>query len=163
VNVYYTADVRSVIARAVAAPSELTIRPIAEADISALAETYLRAYHPAAADDLNAAVAEMKSVFDGAWGILWPEASPTGWRSGELVGVVQAVRRASMDDAPGCPWLIEVFTDPRHRRTGIARALVGNACRVMNEAGERQVGLTVDDGNITALAMYKSLGFSAAN
>ncbi len=67
-----------------------------------------------------------------------------------------------MDDAPDCPWLIEVFTDPRRRRTGLARALVMSACRVIAAAGETRVGLTVDEGNLAALTLYKSLGFGPA-
>jgi GNAT superfamily N-acetyltransferase len=161
-NVYYTADVRSVIDQSPALPGGVAVRPIAETDMPALAETFLRAYGPAAAGNLNHAVAEMASAFKGAWGVLWPEASPGAWKGDELVGVVQSVRRAAWEDAPACPWLIDVFTDPLHRRAGIARALITIACRVLDAAGEPCVGLTVDDANVAALALYKSLGFSEA-
>jgi N-alpha-acetyltransferase 10/11 len=162
VDIYCIADVRSVIGRSSALPGGVIVRPIAETDIPALAEMYLRAYGPAAVGSPGDAVAEMRSAFDGTWGVLWPEASPAAWRGDELAGVVQSVRRPSMDDAPECPWLIEVFTDPRHRRAGIARALVAVACRAMEAAGESRVGLTVDDHNMAALALYRSLGFSEA-
>jgi ribosomal protein S18 acetylase RimI-like enzyme len=59
-------------------------------------------------------------------------------------------------------WLIDIFTDPRHRRAGIARALIAVACRVFESAGEPRIGLTVDDNNVAALARYQSLGFAAA-
>ena len=159
-NVYYLADVCSVIDRSPALPTGLAIRSIADTDLTVLAETYLRAFGPAAVASLNDAVEEMKAAADGAWGEMWPEASPAAWRDGELAGVVQTVRRPSWEDAPDCPWLIDVFTDPRHRRTGIASVLIGAACRVMGTAGEERVGLTVDDGNLAAVALYKSLGFS---
>jgi ribosomal protein S18 acetylase RimI-like enzyme len=133
-------------------------------DIPALAELYLRAYD-LRANAFGDAAAEMASAFDGSWGVLWPDASPGAWLASELVGVVQAVRRPSresMPDAPDCPWLIEVFTDPRHRRAGLARALMVVACGVMDAAGEGRVGLTVDDDNVAAVALHKSLGFSEA-
>ena len=144
-------------------PGGATIQPIMEADIPALAELYLRAY------DLrdkrfSDAVREMKSAFDGSWGVLWRSASPVAWIGNEPVAVVQAVRRPSresMPDAPDCPWLIEVFTDPRYRRAGLARALMAAACEVMDAAGESRVGLTVDDDNVAAVALYTSLGFAA--
>jgi ribosomal protein S18 acetylase RimI-like enzyme len=66
-----------------------------------------------------------------------------------------------MPGTPDCPWLIEVFTDPRHRRAGLARALMAAACAVIDAAAEGRVGLTVDDDNAAAVALYKSLGFSA--
>lgn len=161
-NVYYVADVRSVVGRSPALPRGVTVRPIVLADIPALAELYLRAYD-LRDKTFGDAVAEMTSAFDGSWGALWPDASPAAWIGSELVAVVQAVRRPSreaMPDAPHCPWLIEVFTDPRHRRAGLARALMAIACGVMDAAGEGRVGLTVDEDNIAAVALYKSLGFS---
>jgi N-alpha-acetyltransferase 10/11 len=141
----------------------VTVRPTVQPDIPALAELYLRAYD-LRDKTFGDAVAEMASAFDGSWGVLWPDASPAAWIGNELVAVVQAVRRPSresMPDAPGCPWLIEVFTDPRHRRSGLARALIAVACAVMDAAGEGRVGLTVDDDNVPAVTLYKSLGFRA--
>lgn len=144
-------------------PGGVTVRPVVRADIPALAELYLRAYDPRA-KTFGDAVAEIASAFDGSWGVLWPDASPAAWIGSELVAVVQAVRRPSresMPDAPDCPWLIEVFTDPRHRRIGLARALIAVACGVMDAVGDGCVGLTVDNDNIAAIALYESLGFSA--
>jgi N-alpha-acetyltransferase 10/11 len=144
-------------------PDGVTVRPILQVDIPALAELYLRAYD-LRDKTFGDALAEMTSAFDGSWGVLWPDASPAAWIGNELVAVVQAVQRpsrGSMPDAPDCPWLIEVFTDPRHRRAGLARGLMAVACGVMRAAGEDWVGLTVDDDNVAAVALYKSLGFSA--
>ena len=142
--------------------TSVLVRPIVPADVPALADLYLRAYE-SQTQTIDDATAEMRSAFEGTWGVLWPEASPAAWIDHEPVAVVQAVRRPakdSMPDAPDCPWLIEVFTDPRYRRTGLARGLVAVACGVMQASGERRVGLTVDGDNIPAVALYKSLGFS---
>jgi ribosomal protein S18 acetylase RimI-like enzyme len=160
VNLYYLADISSVIDRSPVLPGGVTIRPVAEDDIPLMAGPYLRAFGPAAVTSVDDAVAELSASLGGAWGVPWPEASLAAWRDGELAGAVLAVRRPSWKDAPGYPWLIDVFTDPCHRRAGIARALIGAACRVMSTAGEPRVGLTVDDENRAALTLYKSLGFS---
>jgi N-alpha-acetyltransferase 10/11 len=160
VNVYYLADVGSVIDRSPALPPDVTVRSVVETDMLVLAQTFQRSYGQAAVGTVDDAVKEMTAAFGGAWGTLWPEASPAAWRGGELAGVVQAVQRPSWEGAPDCPWLIDVFTDPGHRRAGIAGALIGVACRVMSASGEPRVGLTVDDGNLAAVTLYKSLGFS---
>jgi GNAT superfamily N-acetyltransferase len=163
-NVYYIADVRCVLSQAPAMPASVTVRPVAPADLPALAGLFLRVYE-SRIEIFDEAAAEMRSAFDGTWGVLWPEASLSAWRGDELVAVVQTVHRPSresMPTAPDCPWLIDVFTHPRHRRTGLARGLVIAACEVMQAAGEERVGLTVDDDNIPAVALYKSLGFAAA-
>jgi N-alpha-acetyltransferase 10/11 len=164
VNIYYLAEVRSVIDRAQALPDGVTVRPVVESDIPALATTFLRSYGPAVVAGIDEAVAEIRSVFDGRWGVPWPEASPAAWLGEELTGAVLSVRRPSteMGNAPSCPWLTDVFTDPRYRRGGIARGLLGAACRVMEAAGESRVGLTVDDENDAAVALYRTLGFVKA-
>ena len=161
-NVYFVANVRSIAGRSPVLPGNVTVRPIVQAGIPALAELYLRAYD-LRAETFDDAAAEMASAFDGSWAALWPDASPGAWIGDDLVAVVQAVRRPSresMPDAPDCPWLIEVFIDPRHRRAGLARGLMAVACGVMDAGGESRVGLTVDDENAAAAALYKSLGFS---
>lgn len=158
VNIYLVAAVSSVLKRSSELPAGLQMRQIAETDIDTLAALYLRAYDLPDAD-LDAAVSEMQSAFDGTWGALWPQASPAAYVGDDLVAVVQTVRRPSMSDAPSCPWLIEVFTDPSCRRIGLARGLIGAACGVVASAGEAQVGLTVDDTNRPAAALYSSLGF----
>ena len=160
-NVYQVADVRSVVSRSPARPAHIEVRSMAATDIPALAELYLRAYDEPGTTREDA-VAEMRSAFDGTWGDLWPEASPVAWIGDDPVAVVQSVRRPSMDDALDCPWLIEVFTDPHQRSAGLARMLLGVACSVMEQAGERRVGLTVDDANTPALTLYRALGFSRA-
>jgi GNAT superfamily N-acetyltransferase len=162
VNVYYVAEVASVIRRAGAVPGEVAVRPAGETDIPELARLYLRAYDPPAVRTLDEAVAEMTSSLDGTWGEPWPAASPAAWIGGDLAAAVQLVRRPApqaMPGAPDCPWLIEVFTDPEHRRRGLARGLLSVACGELAAAGEPQVGLTVSTGNAAALALYTSLDF----
>ena len=46
-NVYYVADVRRVLGKSPVAPAGVNVRTSTEADVSALADLYRRAYHPA--------------------------------------------------------------------------------------------------------------------
>jgi N-alpha-acetyltransferase 10/11 len=161
VNIYYFADVRSVADRSRDVPAGVTVRPVAEDDLAALAAAFQRAYGSAVAASRDDAVREMTEAFGGTWGEFWPEASPAAWKDGELAGAVLTVRRPSWENAPDCPWLIDVFTDPLYRRAGIARVLIGAACRVIGAAGETRVGLTVEDENDPAVGLYWSLGFTA--
>jgi N-alpha-acetyltransferase 10/11 len=160
-NIYYFADSRSVAGQPRDLPDGVTIRPVAENELPALAAMFQRAYGPAVAPSLDEAAAEMTGALGGIWGEFWPEASPAGWKDGELAGAVLTVRRPSWQNAPDCPWLIDVFTDPLYRRTGIARCLISTASRAIAVAGETRVGLTVDDENHAAIALYRSLGFTA--
>jgi ribosomal protein S18 acetylase RimI-like enzyme len=162
VNVYYLADVSAVVDGSPALAGGVTIRSIADTDIPPLAATYLRAFGPVVGENLEDAAAQLKATFAGARGVLWAEASLAAWEDDEVTGAVLAVRRPSWKDAPDYPWLIDVFTDPRHRRAGVARALLVESCRVISAAGEPRVGLTVDDANLPAVALYRSLGFSQA-
>ena len=138
-NVYYVTNVQSQLGEAPTAPAGVELRPSSQADVSALAELYARAYD-LGSDAYGPAVAEMESAFDGTWGALWPEASPVAWMGSKPVAVVQTVRRPAWEGAPDCPWLIEVFTDPDHRRGSFARTLVRVACAVIAEAGKSASG-----------------------
>lgn len=157
-DVYLVAEVRSVHLPA-AMPGGVKTRSIERSDVPALAALYMSAYLQTLTQTINEAVAEMESAFDGTWGQLWNEASPAAWVGEEPIAVVQTVRRASWEGAPDLPWIIEAFTAPRHRRLGVARSLLAATCRVLEAGGERSVGLTVDQTNIPAVTLYRSLGF----
>ena len=158
-DIYLTATVQAPSGEPMVVPEGVDVRPISAADLNAVAELYRRAYG-LGADALGDAVAEMASAFDGTWGALWPDASPVAWIGPTPVAVVATVRRPVMEDAPRCPWLIEVFTDPAHRRASLARTLLRAACTVIARAGEERVGLTVDMDNTPAVRLYRSLGFT---
>jgi len=157
--VYYTAAIADIITREQALPAGVSVRPLTRDDIPALGQVYLTAYEPAVVSTLEAATGEIASAFDGEWGPLWPEASLGAWLGGHLVCAVQTVRRPAWDPEVNCPWLIEVMTANTSRRLGLARALVVAASHALDVAGEHRVGLTVDDDNLPAVALYASLGF----
>jgi pimeloyl-ACP methyl ester carboxylesterase/ribosomal protein S18 acetylase RimI-like enzyme len=55
--------------------------------------------------------------------------------------------------------LVSMWVDPRHRRRGLARALVDQALRWAVERQAREVILWVVDGNSSARRLYERVGF----
>lgn len=144
-------------------PTGCLMRPCAPGDEEELAYLYFRAYPPGEASaTLEEARADIAVSLAGAYGEFWPSASPVVLCDDALVAAVLTVRRASWEDAPACPYIIEVFTAPEQRRRGLARAVVQAAMAKLHESGEQQVALTVEAENSPALALYASLGFREA-
>jgi ribosomal protein S18 acetylase RimI-like enzyme len=62
--------------------------------------------------------------------------------------------------APGFADLVAIAVDPRHRRKGVARALLAKAVDTVEERGEPGLlALTVADDNHGAIALFRSFGF----
>ncbi|MDC0947779.1 GNAT family N-acetyltransferase [Gammaproteobacteria bacterium] len=61
----------------------------------------------------------------------------------------------------GCVELIELWVDPDHRRNGLAQSLIEALSTTMLDEGAAIIELEVRSKNRAALALYRSLGFSA--
>jgi GNAT superfamily N-acetyltransferase len=59
-------------------------------------------------------------------------------------------------------WLEDVYVGEDARRTGLGRALVEGCLERARERGCRRIQLDCNERNAAALALYESLGFSAA-
>lgn len=55
--------------------------------------------------------------------------------------------------------ILTIAVDPKFRRLGIARSLIENAVRRLQSDRVEQFFLEVNDANLSALALYKSLSF----
>ena len=55
--------------------------------------------------------------------------------------------------------LWNIGVKPAHRRRGVARALLSEACRRRSEAGVRRLFLEVRESNLPAAELYRSFGF----
>jgi ribosomal protein S18 acetylase RimI-like enzyme len=61
----------------------------------------------------------------------------------------------------GVVWSIrDLYVPARHRRQGIARALLGHVIQEAREAGALRVSLQTETDNAPALALYRDLGFT---
>jgi GNAT superfamily N-acetyltransferase len=77
---------------------------------------------------------------------------------GELVAAVMTVNRTPWEGDPSCPFIIEAFTAPEHRRAGLATTLLVTAATAVS-AHDRSIALRVDDTNTDAIRLYEKLGF----
>lgn len=83
----------------------------------------------------------------------------TGETDRDLPTVVGTVE--TQTDGPAA-WISDLYVTPRHRRAGVARALVLDAIRKAIEHGCESVSLRVARKNVGAFDLYASLGFFVA-
>jgi ribosomal protein S18 acetylase RimI-like enzyme len=74
-------------------------------------------------------------------------------RNGELVGVALATH----DGRKG--WINRLAVLPRHRRQGLATKLVAEAEHVLRAQGMTVIGVLIEAGNDTSLALFNKLGY----
>jgi GNAT superfamily N-acetyltransferase len=79
--------------------------------------------------------------------------------SGARIGMVTAQLTVSTAEGGPSGLLEDLFVDPRHRRTGAARALVAAAESWCLERGARRAQLLADKDNASALAFYDEIGY----
>ena len=78
-------------------------------------------------------------------------------------GVCQLRFRHSIwTDAPDC-WLEDLYVEEPARGRGVGSSLVRRACDRANARGARRIELDANEHNRGAIALYESLGFSAAS
>jgi N-alpha-acetyltransferase 10/11 len=133
-------------------PADVVLRTPTRADTTDLGRLYFESYEPgiAAATEVEA-IEDIAATFDGAYGTLSANWSWLAVSGEQLVGALLVVDRAPWPDTPDCPFIIELFTEPTHRRQGLARAVLATATT--------QVALRVSDDNVPALRLYESVGF----
>jgi ribosomal protein S18 acetylase RimI-like enzyme len=78
------------------------------------------------------------------------------WEGGDGIGLAAIF---AVDDAPERMHLVGMWVDPRHRRRGVARALVERAVRWAEQRQAREVILWVADHNTAARMLYERVGF----
>lgn len=60
-------------------------------------------------------------------------------------------------------WIEDVVVDERHRRQGVASALIGEALRLAEVSGAKTVDLTSRPSRQAANSVYRELGFTERN
>jgi N-alpha-acetyltransferase 10/11 len=105
------------------------------------------------------AIEEVRAFFRGGFGEFWSAASGVVETGGRLVAALLAVHRAPWDDTPDCPFITDLFTEPQHRRHGLARGLLLRCLTEASATTRPRVALRADSENVPAMRLYESLGF----
>lgn len=139
--------------------ADYRVRPSRPTDADRLGALYFGSYEAGeASSSLAEAIADVRASFAGEYGDYLFDASPIVEHGSEIVAAVMTVARAPWDDTPDCPFVIELFTDRRHRRRGLAADLVRRAASSLGP-GDTSIALRVAADNTAALALYERLGF----
>ena len=80
-----------------------------------------------------------------------------------LAAAVLTVHRAPWEGTPACPFIVELFTSPAHRRRGLARIALTHTYNAALAAGATAIALRVATDNTPALSLYRDLGFASWN
>ena len=130
----------------------VTTRLVSAADHHTLARLMLDAYRGTIdyeGEDLDDAVGEVGS---------WLGSDPIlAHSAGASMGgdPVSAVMVSVVEDEP---FIGYVFTDPAHKRRGLARLVVANALASLAAAGHRRVVLYITEGNVASERLFGGLG-----
>lgn len=137
----------------------MEVRQTGAADWEVLRELRLRAL--ADAPDAFASTLEKEAAFLEE---VWRQRAEGGAGSGSFIacedgGGIGMARIFAEADTPGRMHLVGMWVDPRHRRRGVAKALVEQAVRWAEERRAREVILWVVDRNLPARRLYERAGF----
>ncbi|MFI7066284.1 GNAT family N-acetyltransferase [Kribbella sp. NPDC050124] len=141
---------------AVIPPAGVVLRAPSPDDTLELGRLYFASYEPGAASATeDEAIDDINLSFAGEYGPLNLTISQLAGVGEQLVGALLVVERAPWPDTPDCPFVIELFTAPTHRRLGIASALLTHAVAVSSSP----LALRVAPTNTVARGLYERLGF----
>jgi GNAT superfamily N-acetyltransferase len=133
-------------------PAGVALRAPSVGDTDALGRLYFASYEPGVAAATEAeAIEDIALTFESAYGTLNLDMSRLAWLDDALIGAILVVDRAPWPDTPHCPFIIELFTAPTHRRQGVARCLLASI--------QGSVALRVAEGNHPAQTLYTTTGF----
>jgi len=143
------------------------IRPAAPADLPIVLDHRRRMFEemgytdPAALDAMTEASTPLLSrgLTDGSYRGWIVEADPGGAVAGGGVLVLDFQAHPA-DPRPKRAFVVNVFTEPAHRRRGLARRIMGTIIDWGRAEGLRSLYLHASDD---ARPLYESLGFSATN
>ena len=141
-------------------PSALTVRPIRDADVPAIATIYAHAVLHGTASfevdppDLAEMSRRMRAIVDGGFPYLVAE------KDGRVLGYAYAglyrtrpAYRNSIENS--------VYVGQDAHRLGVGRALLGELIEIATRAGFRQmIAVIGDSGNAGSIGLHRALGFT---
>ncbi len=157
-NLCMRAPVRRIIREAIALSPKYFVSPLERfiQDKEKISELVLL-YAGVHKKEKNIARVEIDCAIRGEYGSLLPRSSFLALKEGRIVAVALSVHRAPWPGTPDCPFVIDLFTDENNRREGLAKKLIVNVARSLDD--QKYLGLCVDNTNTIAKNLYKQLGF----
>lgn len=146
-----------------AMPASTNIRPLTSADGMLLKHFRLTALHdtPTA---FGSTYAREAAWTDDEW-----QQRAANWSNGTTSNCFVAVDTVGMPagiaagyiaaEEPGIVWLVSMWVSSNHRRQGIGRELVDRVEQWAKSIGASSIQLQVTEGNTTAEALYRQLGY----
>ena len=141
-------------------PQGIEIATLTTFDIPALAALSLEAYgDDVTPEALLETSEELRLTFEGAFGATTEDSFIGAWDGGTLVGAILVVRESPWDDAPDCPFVVDLIVAPDYRRRGIATALISEVATRCSRWGFDSLALRLDTRHGGARELYSVLGF----
>ncbi len=142
-------------------PEGVRLRIATDADRTALVDLHARAYRGRLdrylfyrdPDDRKDAERLLADLYGGRWGPPIVDASVVAEEAGSVVGACLAVR------PPYGALIADVMVDPAAQGRGIGRAVLEASVTALERAGEKNIVLTVTEGNSSAAGLYERVGF----
>jgi GNAT superfamily N-acetyltransferase len=148
-------------AREVSSLVDVEVRRVHAADWKQLREVRLRAL--ADAPDSFASTLEREAAFSED---VWRQRAEGGPGSVTFIagadGVAVGMAAVIAEPVPGRAQLVGMWVDPRHRRRGLAQALIGHAVRWSRGQQASELVAWVAEPNTAARMLYGRVGFRPA-
>lgn len=97
------------------------------------------------------------SILAGKYGPVHPQATLCAFTGKELVGLNLVI-----SNSQSMASVIEISVAPAHQGKGLGRAMMIGSLQALKEERYERVELAVTEGNLSAIHLYDSLGFSEA-
>ncbi|MEW1808997.1 GNAT family N-acetyltransferase [Pseudarthrobacter sp. NPDC080039] len=141
-------------------PSRVPVRPIEPGDLPEVARVYSRAYVGDAASGHGGDPGRIRALFDGVHGCPVTEASLVAAApDGRIAAAIITTDTTSGTEKSTAAFIAELFTDPDHRRQGLAEELLHHCMHTLHSIGRGTVAVTIDSSNAAAMALYLSRDF----
>ena len=141
-------------------PTGIPVRPIEARDLPELTRMHSHAYADGPAHPHGGNPGWIADLFDGIHGSPVTEASlVTTAPDGRLTAAIITTDTTLGDERSTVAFIAELFTDPDHRRQGLAEELLHRCMHALHSTGRTTVAVSVDSSNAAAMALYLSRDF----
>lgn len=141
-------------------PAIVPVLPIEARDLPELTRMHSHAYAKVPAHLHGGSPGWIANLFDSIHGRPVAEASlVTAAPDGRLTAAIITTDTTLGDGKSVGAFIAELFTDPGHRRQGLAEELLHRCMHALHSTGRTTVAVSIDSSNAAAMALYLSRDF----